>query len=77
MGWEYLALLAITIIVGVVLAPKPTVPKPATLEDFDLPQVEEGTPQIVVFGDVWITGWMVINYGNLRSEGIEGESGKK
>lgn len=75
--WEYLAILAITIIVGVVLAPKPTVPKPATLEDFDIPQVDEGTPQIVIFGDVWITGWMVLHYGNLRTTSIEVDTGKK
>ena len=44
--------------------------KPAALEDFDFPQSAEGTPQIVVFGDVWIEDWTVAWYGNYRTEAI-------
>jgi hypothetical protein len=53
--------------------------KPAELKDFGFPQIDEGTPQIVVFGDVWLTDWQVLWYGNLRSEGIPSQSagGKK
>lgn len=75
--WEYLAVLAISIIVGIVLAPKPSIPKPATLEDFEFPVPDEGTPQAVVFGEVWVTGWMVLTYGNLRTKAVESEGGKK
>jgi hypothetical protein len=27
----------------------------------------------VVFGDVWIEGWMVLEYGNYRTEEIESD----
>ncbi len=40
-------------------------PKPASLEEFEFPQSEEGKPQIVVFGDVWLDDWFVIWWGNL------------
>lgn len=73
---EYLIVLALSIIISIALTPKPTVPEAATLDDFQFPQVDEGTPQIVVFGDVWINGWMVLAYGDLRTQDIE-KSGKK
>lgn len=75
MGWEYIAILLFSTILSIALAPKPAKPEPATLEDFEFPTAEEGTPQIIVFGDVWIDGWMVLAYGNLRTEPIE--QGKK
>lgn len=50
--------------------------KAASLEDFDLPQVEEGTPHAVVFGDVWLEGWFVLWYGNYRTTKIKSK-GKK
>lgn len=74
---EYLFLLVATIIIGYALAPTPSIPKPATLKDFDFPQADEGTPQIIVFGDVWISGWTVLTYGNLEARPIYGEGGKK
>lgn len=54
---------------------KPQVQKPASLADFDFPQVDEGTPQAVFFGDCWTDGWFVLWYGNLRSKKIK--KGKK
>lgn len=73
----YLFVLVAAILIGIALAPKPTVPQPATLEDFDFPKADEGGPQIVIFGDVWINGWTVLEYGNLRADPIYGEGGKK
>lgn len=63
--------------IQVLLTPKPEKPKPAALEDFDLPQVDEGTPQSVVFGDVWIPDWHVCWYGNLRTSAVTSKAGKK
>jgi len=51
--------------------------KPAALTDFDFPQIEEGTPQMVVFGDCWVEDWMVLWYGNYSVEALRGKSGKK
>jgi len=53
------------------------VPKAANFEDFDVPQMEENTPQAVVFGDVWISGWMVLWYGNYFVAPIVVKGGKK
>lgn len=47
--------------------PKPAQTKPAAFEDLDVPQVEEGTPQHVIFGDVWTTDWHVLGMGNFRT----------
>lgn len=76
MGWDYLIVLAISIIIQIALTPKPARPDPAVLEDLDLPVAEEGTPQIVIFGDCWIEGWQVLHYGNLRTQDIYGDGGK-
>ena len=67
----YLAAAIISYIIATALQPKPAIPKPATLEDFDFPQVDEGTPQTVIFGDCWTSGWMVLSYGNLRTEEVK------
>lgn len=49
--------------------------KPASLEEFDFPQANEGTPEPVAFGDVWQKGPFVPVYGNLRTKKIK--QGKK
>lgn len=63
--------------IQVLLMPKPEKPKPAALEDFDFPQVEEGTAQSVVFGDVWIKDWHVLWFGDLRTSAVKSDSSKK
>lgn len=76
--WEYLALMVISYLLTMALTPKPKAPVPAALKDFDFPQAEEGTPMAVVFGQVWLDGWMVLSVGNYVVEGIEsGGGGKK
>ncbi len=50
--------------------------KPAALTDWDFPQSDEGTPQTIVFGDAWLTGPMVMWYGNYRTKKIKSK-GKK
>lgn len=50
--------------------------KPASLEDFEIAQVEEGTPHAVFFGDCWTAGWVVLWYGNFRTKKIK-SGGKK
>ena len=72
-----IALLIASAFITVALTPKPERPKPASLEDFDFPQIDETTPQSVVFGDVWISDWIVLWYGNLRSTAIKSKGGKK
>jgi hypothetical protein len=38
--------------------------------DIDFPQADEGTPQCVVFGECWTGDWMVLGYGNYRTQEI-------
>jgi hypothetical protein len=68
--YYYIAVLVISLLVANAMRPKAQTPKPAAFEDFDFPQSAEGTPQIVIFGDVWIDDWMVVGVGNFRTEPI-------
>lgn len=74
--WVQLAIMVVSAIISYALAPKPPQPKPAALEDFDLPTAEEGRAIPVVFGTVWLKGPNVLWYGDLRSEPIR-KGGKK
>ena len=58
------------------LVPKQHV-KPAALEEWDFPQADEGTPQVVVFGDAWLKGPMILWYGDYRTIKIKAGGGKK
>lgn len=72
-----LALLIISYTIQALTAKKPAGndAKPATFEDFKFPQYRDGTPQTVIFGEVWTSDWMVLYYGNLRTEAIRSKSG--
>lgn len=59
------------------LAPKPPAPKPAILDDFDVPQAEEGRPIGVVFGNVIIKSPTLVWWGDLSTEKIKKSQGKK
>lgn len=59
------------------LAPKPPQPKPAALQDFEVPVAEEGRPIPVVFGTVTLTGANVLWYGDLSTTPIKAKGGKK
>lgn len=73
------AAIIIAIIAAVAIAanmPKQPSSKPAALGDFDFPQFEVGTPECVIFGDCWVPDWMVLGYGNYRSQPIYPSGGK-
>lgn len=71
------AMMIISIIISAALTPKPADARPATFEDFDLPQVDEGTPQIVYFGENWTSDWQVLAYGNFRTKKVKASQVKK
>ena len=77
MFWVQLILLVVSVIVSYALRPKPAVPKPAALEDFDIPVAEQGRPVPVVFGAILLTGPNVLWYGDLRTTPIKVKGGKK
>lgn len=67
--------LIVAVILQVAMAPKSAEGRKApTIDDVDLPQCDEGTPQIVVFGDVWIEGWTVLSFGDFSTDPIKGKS---
>jgi len=72
-----LVLLVASYFISAALAPKPPVPKPAALNDFDVPTAEQGRPVPVVFGTVLLTGPNVLWYGDLRTTPIKEKGGKK
>jgi hypothetical protein len=76
MGWDDVIYYIIAIAIAYATAPKATTPKPATLEEFELPTPEVGTAQCVVFGDCWTKDWEVLSYGNLRTQKVKSKSGK-
>lgn len=75
LAWAFVGLVAGYFIQGL-LAPQQRI-KPAALSEFEFAQFEEGTPQGVLFGDAWTSGWFVLWYGNLRSKKVKSKGGKK
>jgi hypothetical protein len=73
-AWALVAMVASYVLTA--LTTKVQNQKPANLEDFDIPQFQEGTPHAIVFGDVWLEGWQVLWYGNYRTTKIK-SGGKK
>ena len=72
-----IGLLVVSGLLSVMITATTKTPKPASLEEFDFPQFEEGTAQIIVFGDVWLPDWFVLWFGNYRTRDIKTKGGKK
>ncbi|CAJ0862007.1 MULTISPECIES: hypothetical protein [Ralstonia] len=74
--WFSVAVLIVTALLSTALRPRQKDPPAATLQDVNVPTVDQGTPVPVVFGEVWIENWMVLWYGDLRVTPIK-SGGKK
>jgi hypothetical protein len=72
-----IAILLVSSYVAWALAPKPPAPKPAMLDDFDVPRAEQGTPIGVVFGTVIIKAPTLAWWGDLSTEPIKTKQSKK
>lgn len=72
-----LLLMAASVLITSMMVHKQKPPTPAGLEEFDIPQVEEGVPQGVLFGQGWTKGWQSLWYGDLDTVKIKAKSGKK
>lgn len=70
------AVLVLSYVIQSMLVKRPKV-KPAALEDWDMPQSQDGTPQTVFFGDCWATGPMIVWYGRYRTVKIKSSGGGK
>lgn len=79
--WIAIAIMVVSAALTALTAKSPHVDNAAasTLQDFNIPQIAEGTAQTVVFGDVWLTEWQVLWYGDLNTDPIRAASsgGKK
>lgn len=71
-----IALLIASYIIQRLVTPGPKATPASTLKDFQVPQVNEGTPQPVIFGDCWTGDWTVLWYGDLKVRALSG-GGKK
>jgi hypothetical protein len=75
-GWEIFFVIA-SILLSYAMAPKQQSRKPEAFDEIEFPQADEGTPQAVTFGDCWSGDWMVLAYGNYRTEEIRSPDDKK
>lgn len=75
--WIQLAFMVVALIVAVALAPRPPIPKPPALEDFDVPVAEQGLDIPWVFGEGEVKGYNVVYFGDLSSSPIKVKGGKK
>lgn len=72
--WEAIILIVVAI-VSYALTAKPPTPKPAALDDFEVPTAEEGRAIPWVFGEGWLTGYNVLWYGDLGTQRIKKSTG--
>ncbi len=64
--WLNIVIMVASAVLSYALRPRQQGPQPTAFEDIDFPQATEGTPQAVVFGDVWTADWMVLGVGDYR-----------
>lgn len=78
--FELVAWWVFTTVVSYALRPKPQVPnapRPAGLNEFQVPTASAGRPVPVLFGTRWLKGANVVWYGNLGIAPIRESSGGK
>lgn len=77
MAWWHFVIWAVTTVISFVLTPKPEPPKPASLQDVQVPNSREGQPLRVLFGTRDQKAAAVVWYGNFSTEPIRKKAGKK
>lgn len=77
MFWVQVILLVVSLVISYAMRPKPVIPKPAALEDFDIPMAELGRAIPVVFGTMILKSPSVMWYGDLKNKAIKKKGGKK
>lgn len=69
--WVQIGIFLVSTAISYALQKRPPTPKPTAFEEIPFPQFDEGTPQAVIFGDVWTEDWMVLGVGNYRTTPIK------
>ena len=75
--WFLAVLFVGSLVVGLLMAPKPQNQKPAGLGEIQAPTAEEGLEIPVLFGTRDLNGPNVVWYGDLRTVAIKSKGGKK
>lgn len=75
--WVQLVIMIVAALIQYATRPKIKPPPAATLNDVQIPTIDQGTPVPVVFGEVWVDNWMVLWYGDLHNSPIKSKGGKK
>jgi hypothetical protein len=73
--WYFIILIVVAILTYAMM-PRPKSQTPPALGDLNVPTASEGRDVTMIFGTVWIDDPNVINYGDLRTDPIHGDSGK-
>jgi len=76
MWWNLIIGVLFTVIAWL-LRPKPEIPEPNTLEDFNIPVTEEGAEIPKVYGTAWLRASQVAWYGDFYVQPIREDVGKK
>lgn len=72
----YIAVLIVAALISYAMAPKPPIPTPAALADFNAPTAEEGREIGVIFGEYLDKSPNVLWWGDLGIEPITKKAGK-
>jgi len=75
--WIQLVIMIVAALISYATRPKIKPPPAATLNDVQIPTIDQGTAVPVVFGEVWVDNWMVLWYGDLSNQPIKQKGGKK
>jgi hypothetical protein len=77
--WPYIAVMVVSVILSLVLAPKPKQQdaSAADLQGIDAPTAEEGRPIPVLFGTRDIKNQNVVWYGDFGTQAVQKKGGKK
>lgn len=67
---------AIVVVAAFLLAPKPPEPKPASLDEIDVPTAEEGRAIPKIFGTYVVKSLNTTWYGDLGYKAVKSKGGK-
>lgn len=76
MGWDYIFILAFSLIAAVTMKPKQR-HKPPEVGKVDTPTAKESSPIPVVFGTRTLKSPNVVWFGDVSSKAIKSKGGKK
>lgn len=77
MIYVQIAMMVVAMVLSYALAPKPPIPAPPSLSDFDVPTAEPGRSIPWIWGEGWLKGYVVVWFGDLDTVPVKSSGGKK